>query len=99
MYTKLDMDQAIARANALPYGSAGYAFSRSAATANRITEPLEVAVIGINHGGDGPETPAGRIGNSRRGREGGIEALESRSVRQSVSLSAKRVGRNKERRT
>ncbi|RUX75546.1 aldehyde dehydrogenase family protein, partial [Mesorhizobium sp. M2A.F.Ca.ET.040.01.1.1] len=43
-----DIEQALARANALPYGLAGYAFTRSAATANRIAEELAVGVIGIN---------------------------------------------------
>ncbi|RWE78510.1 MAG: NAD-dependent succinate-semialdehyde dehydrogenase, partial [Mesorhizobium sp.] len=43
-----DIEQGLARANALPYGLAGYAFTRSAATANRIAEQLAVGVIGIN---------------------------------------------------
>ncbi|RWL09267.1 NAD-dependent succinate-semialdehyde dehydrogenase [Mesorhizobium sp.] len=80
-----DMEQALARANALPYGLAGYAFTRSAATANRIAEKLEVGVIGINQMVVTiPETPFGGIGDSGWGREGGIEGLESYTVRKYV---------------
>lgn len=80
-----DLEQAIARANALPYGLAGYAFTRSAATANRIAEQMEVGVIGINQMVVTiPETPFGGIGDSGWGREGGIEGLESYTVRKYV---------------
>lgn len=80
-----DLEQAIAQANALPYGLAGYAFTRSAATANRIAEKLEVGVIGINQMVVTiPETPFGGIGDSGWGREGGIEGLESYTVRKYV---------------
>lgn len=80
-----DVEQAIARANALPYGLAGYAFTRSAAVANRIAGELEVGVIGINQMVVTiPETPFGGIGDSGWGREGGIEGLESYTVRKYV---------------
>ncbi|MCK1314053.1 MULTISPECIES: NAD-dependent succinate-semialdehyde dehydrogenase [unclassified Bradyrhizobium] len=80
-----DLEQAIARANALPYGLAGYAFTRCAATANRIAEEMEVGVIGINQMVVTiPETPFGGIGDSGWGREGGIEGLESYTVRKYV---------------
>ncbi|MFB6465060.1 NAD-dependent succinate-semialdehyde dehydrogenase [Bradyrhizobium tunisiense] len=80
-----DVEQAIARANALPYGLAGYAFTRSAAIANRIAGELEVGVIGINQMVVTiPETPFGGIGDSGWGREGGIEGLESYTVRKYV---------------
>lgn len=80
-----DVEQAIARANALPYGLAGYAFTRSAAVANRIAGELQVGVIGINQMVVTiPETPFGGIGDSGWGREGGIEGLESYTVRKYV---------------
>lgn len=80
-----DIEQGLARANALPYGLAGYAFTRSAATANRISEAMEVGVIGINQMVVTiPETPFGGIGDSGWGREGGIEGLESYTVRKYV---------------
>jgi succinate-semialdehyde dehydrogenase/glutarate-semialdehyde dehydrogenase len=80
-----DIDQALTRANALPYGLAGYAFTRSAATANRIAEELAVGVIGINQMVVTiPETPFGGIGDSGWGREGGIEGLEAYTVKKYV---------------
>ncbi|KUM26745.1 NAD-dependent succinate-semialdehyde dehydrogenase [Mesorhizobium loti] len=80
-----DIEQGLARANALPYGLAGYAFTRSAATANRISEAMEVGVIGINQMVVTiPETPFGGIGHSGWGREGGIEGLESYTVKKYV---------------
>ncbi|WP_031247412.1 NAD-dependent succinate-semialdehyde dehydrogenase [Mesorhizobium sp. LNJC394B00] len=80
-----DIEQALARANALPYGLAGYAFTRSAATANRIAEEMAVGVIGINQMVVTiPETPFGGIGDSGWGREGGLEGLESYTVRKYV---------------
>ncbi|MER9076870.1 NAD-dependent succinate-semialdehyde dehydrogenase [Mesorhizobium sp. M0904] len=80
-----DIEQALARANALPYSLAGYAFTRSAATAHRIAEEMEVGVIGINQMVVSiPETPFGGINDSGWGREGGIEGLESYTVRKYV---------------
>ncbi|MER8435970.1 NAD-dependent succinate-semialdehyde dehydrogenase [Mesorhizobium sp. M1312] len=80
-----DIEQGLARANALPYGLAGYAFTRSAATANRISEAMEVGVIGINQMVVTiPETPFGGIGDSGWGREGGVEGLESYTVKKYV---------------
>ncbi|MBB4388476.1 succinate-semialdehyde dehydrogenase/glutarate-semialdehyde dehydrogenase [Rhizobium leguminosarum] len=80
-----DIEQGLARANALPYGLAGYAFTRSAATANRISEQMQVGVIGINQMVVTiPETPFGGIGDSGWGREGGVEGLESYTVRKYV---------------
>ncbi|ACL58846.1 NAD-dependent succinate-semialdehyde dehydrogenase [Methylobacterium nodulans] len=73
-----DIGHALARANSLPYGLAGYAFTSSSATANRISEELAVGVIGINQMVVTiPETPFGGIGDSGWGREGGIEGLEA----------------------
>lgn len=80
-----DIVQGLERANALPYGLAGYAFTRSAATANRIAEEMEVGVIGINQMVVTiPETPFGGINDSGWGREGGSEGLESYTVRKYV---------------
>ncbi len=38
-----NFDEVIMRANSLPYGLAGYVFTRSLATATRASEALEVA--------------------------------------------------------
>lgn len=76
-----NLDHALAQANALPYGLAGYAFTSSAASANQISERLAVGVIGINQPVVTiPETPFGGINDSGWGREGGSEGLEAYTV-------------------
>jgi succinate-semialdehyde dehydrogenase / glutarate-semialdehyde dehydrogenase len=43
------LDEAIEKANSLPYGLAGYAFTRSAANADRLADGIEVGNLSINH--------------------------------------------------
>jgi succinate-semialdehyde dehydrogenase/glutarate-semialdehyde dehydrogenase len=71
------LDEAIERANGLPYGLAGYAFTRSAANAYKIGDELEVGNLAINHLVSAvSETPFGGVKESGYGREGGVEGLE-----------------------
>lgn len=71
-----DLDEAIARANALPYGLAAYAFTRDLALAHRLQEGLRAGMVGINHYGvSQPETPFGGVGDSGFGHESGLEGL------------------------
>jgi len=80
-----DLDGALAKANALPYGLAGYAFTRSDVSACKIKERLAVGVIGINQMVVTiPETPFGGVKDSGWGREGGIEGLEAYTVKKFV---------------
>src|SRR5271165_1932966 len=62
----------IMRANSLPYGLAGYAFTCSLATATRASEALEVGMGGVN---DlllaTAEMPFGGVRSPGTGREGG----------------------------
>src|SRR3546814_597162 len=43
------LDEAIERANALPYGLAAYAFTRSAGNADRLAEEVDAGNLSINH--------------------------------------------------
>ncbi len=65
-------EEVISRANSLPYGLAGYVFTRSLATATRASEALEVGMVGVN---DlllaTAEMPFGGVKSSGTGREGG----------------------------
>jgi succinate-semialdehyde dehydrogenase / glutarate-semialdehyde dehydrogenase len=71
------LDEAIERANGLPYGLAGYAFTHSAANAYRLADELEVGNLAINHLVSAvSETPFGGVKESGYGREGGVEGLE-----------------------
>jgi succinate-semialdehyde dehydrogenase/glutarate-semialdehyde dehydrogenase len=71
-----DLDDAIARANALPYGLAAYGFTRDLATAHRLGQELQAGMVGINHFGiSQPETPFGGLKQSGMGSESGLEGL------------------------
>lgn len=72
-----DLDAALARANNTPYGLAGYAFTDSAATTQRIARGLECGTVSINHfAGAGVDTPFGGVKDSGWGREGGAECFD-----------------------
>lgn len=81
-----DLDEALAIANALPYGLAAYGFTRSAATAEKLSEELEAGILSLNHcGGSVHEAPSGGVKDSGYGREGGPEALDAYLVTKRVS--------------
>ncbi|MBE8477279.1 NAD-dependent succinate-semialdehyde dehydrogenase [Streptomyces justiciae] len=81
-----DLDDVLTRANALPYGLAAYGFTRSAATAEKLTAELEAGILSINHcGGSVHEAPSGGVKESGYGREGGPEALDAYLVTKRVS--------------
>ncbi|WP_030611424.1 NAD-dependent succinate-semialdehyde dehydrogenase [Streptomyces fulvoviolaceus] len=81
-----DLDEALATANALPYGLAAYGFTRSAATAEKLSGGLEAGILSINHcGGSVHEAPSGGVKESGYGREGGPEALDSYLITKRVS--------------
>jgi delta 1-pyrroline-5-carboxylate dehydrogenase len=80
------LDEAIEKANALPYGLAAYAFTRSARNANRPADDLEAGNLSINHFvASIAETPFGGVKESGYGREGGTEGLACYTVAKNVS--------------
>lgn len=69
--------QAIALANATPFGLAAYLFSTNLARAWRVAEKLEAGMIGVNEGVFSNEVvPFGGVKESGLGREGAAEGLE-----------------------
>src|SRR6185369_14815725 len=73
-----DTDEALARANRLPYGLAAYAFTRSAATAQRVAAELESGMVGINTTSiASADSPFVGVKHSGHGAEDGPEGLES----------------------
>ena len=67
-----DYDDVIARANALPFGLAGYVFSNNLTVATRAYEDLEVGMVGVNEMLLATaEAPFGGVKESGMGREGG----------------------------
>jgi len=72
-----DLDEAIKRANALPYGLSSYAFTRSTRNALKLQNGLEAGNVNINHAGQAaPEIPFGGAKDSGMGSEGGQEAFD-----------------------
>ena len=71
-----ELDDAIARANSLPYGLAAYGFTRDLATSIELSNALRAGMVGINHFGvSQPETPFGGVRDSGIGSESGLEGL------------------------
>ncbi len=71
------LDEALARANRLPYGLASYAFTGSIRNAHAISTGLEAGMVNINHFGMAlAETPFGGIKDSGYGSEGGSETFD-----------------------
>jgi succinate-semialdehyde dehydrogenase / glutarate-semialdehyde dehydrogenase len=80
------LDEAIGKANSVPYGLAAYAFTNSARNADRLAESVEVGNLAINHFvASSAETPFGGVKDSGFGREGGIEGLQCYTVVKNVS--------------
>ncbi len=71
-----DLEDAIARANATPFGLAAYGFTGSHTTAETLSRGLHAGMVGVNtfmiaHA----EAPFGGIDHSGMGREGGRQAI------------------------
>ena len=70
-------DEAIAAANASDYGLVAYVFTRDLNRALRVSEALEVGMLGLNKGlVSNPAAPFGGVKESGFGREGGREGIE-----------------------
>ena len=72
------VEDAITRANSLPFGLAAYAFTTSTRHATMISNGLEAGMVSINHFGMAlAETPFGGIKDSGYGSEGGSETFDA----------------------
>ncbi len=81
------LDEAIAEANRLAYGLAGYAFTRSLKSADLLTRRVEVGMLWINMPAlPSAEMPFGGIKDSGHGSEGGPEALEAYLNTRSIAV-------------
>jgi succinate-semialdehyde dehydrogenase / glutarate-semialdehyde dehydrogenase len=78
------IDEAIEKANSLPYGLAAYAFTRSARNVDQLAERVEVGNLSINHlTASFAETPFGGVKDSGYGREAAKGSNATRSPRTS----------------
>ena len=82
------LDEAIAQANALPYGLAAYAFTQDVGESIRFGNEIEAGMVGINHFGIAlAELPFGGVKESGYGSEGGTEGLDGYLVTKSVTIA------------
>lgn len=73
-----DFDDAIEKANRLPFGLAAFAFTENGRRANMLGDVIESGMVGINTFAiSTADAPFGGIKDSGFGSEGGIEGLES----------------------
>ena len=80
------LDEAIERANSLPFGLAAYAFTTSTRNATKLGDALESGMVTINHVGlAGAETPFGGVKESGYGSEGGSETFDGYLVTKFVT--------------
>jgi succinate-semialdehyde dehydrogenase/glutarate-semialdehyde dehydrogenase len=79
--------EAIARANATPFGLAAYLYTQDLARALRVAEALEYGIVGINDGIPAvAHAPFGGVKQSGIGREGGPWGIEEYLETKYVSL-------------
>jgi len=82
------LDEAIERANSVPYGLAAYGFTNRADYADRMGEEIEAGNVSINTlEASLPETPFGGVKSSGYGREGGTEGLHNYMITKNISHS------------
>jgi succinate-semialdehyde dehydrogenase/glutarate-semialdehyde dehydrogenase len=80
------LDEAIERANSLPYGLAAYAFTTSTRNATKIGDALESGMVTINNLGFAlAEVPFGGVKDSGYGSEGGSETFDGYLVTKFVT--------------
>ena len=80
------IDEAIERANSLPFGLAAYAFTSSTKNATKLGDALESGMVTINHLGLAvAETPFGGVKDSGYGSEGGTETFDGYLVTKFVT--------------
>jgi len=81
-------EEAVAAANATPYGLAAYAFTRDLGRALRLGESLEAGMLAVNHGlPTASNAPFGGVKQSGWGRELGCEGLDAFLESRHVSLA------------
>lgn len=82
------LEEAIAEANRLSYGLAGYAFTRSLKNAHLLSQRVEVGMLWVNQPAlASAEMPFGGLKDSGYGTEGGPEALDAYLNTRAVSIA------------
>ncbi|MES2561879.1 MAG: NAD-dependent succinate-semialdehyde dehydrogenase [Pseudomonadota bacterium] len=81
-----DREEAVRRANSLPYGLSSYVFTESLKTATYAANEIQSGMVNINHFGSAlSETPFGGVKESGIGSEGGTETFDGYLVTKFVT--------------
>ncbi len=79
------LDDAIAKANRLPFGLAAFAFTENMRRANLLGDAIEAGMVGVNSFAiSTADAPFGGVKDSGFGSEGGIEGFESYLVTKAI---------------
>lgn len=82
------LDDAVAKANRLPYGLAAFAFTEGLRTANLLGDAIEAGMVGINtFAVSAADAPFGGVKDSGFGSEGGIEGMDSYLVTKAIHMA------------
>ncbi|OYX41570.1 MAG: NAD-dependent succinate-semialdehyde dehydrogenase [Rhodobacterales bacterium 32-67-9] len=82
------LDEAIEKANGVPFGLAAYGFTNRADYIDRMTDGIEAGNLSFNTlEASLPETPFGGVKHSGFGREGGTEGLTNYMIVKNISHS------------
>ena len=80
-----DLDDAVGKANRLPYGLAAFAFTQNLRTANLLGDAIESGMVGINtFAVSAVDAPFGGVKDSGFGSEGGPEGMDSYLVTKAI---------------
>lgn len=80
-----DLDDALGKANRLPFGLAAFAFTESLRTANLLGDGIESGMVGINTFAiSTADAPFGGVKDSGFGSEGGPEGMDSYLVTKAI---------------
>ncbi|HMM53457.1 MAG TPA: NAD-dependent succinate-semialdehyde dehydrogenase [Candidatus Desulfobacillus sp.] len=83
-----DLEETLARANALPYALSAFLFTRDLAQAHELAARLEAGVVGVNHFSiTQPDAPFGGLKESGQGSENGPEGLAAYLDTKLISLA------------
>ena len=89
--------EAVALANATPFGLASYFYTRDIDRAWRVAELLEFGIVGLNTGSVAMEmAPFGGVKQSGLGREGGREGIEEYLEIKAFHWGGLKLGTNQE---
>lgn len=83
-----DLEDALGKANRLPYGLAAFAFTESLRTANLLGDGIESGMVGINtFAVSAVDAPFGGVKDSGFGSEGGVEGMDSYLVTKAIHMA------------